>query len=45
MTNASQLAVMGATLANDGINPITQQRLIPKKYVRHVLSTMVTNGS
>lgn len=44
MVNAKQLALMGATLANDGIHPVTHQSLIPPEYVQDVLSQMVTNG-
>jgi glutaminase len=38
------LAIMGATLANGGLNPITGQRAIPEKYVANVLSVMATCG-
>lgn len=38
------LAIMGATLANGGVNPITGQRAIPEKFVANVLSVMATCG-
>ena len=41
---AKQLAVMGATLANRGVNPVTKVRVIDSKYVPKVLSTMMMNG-
>lgn len=44
MVTAKQLALMGATLANGGINPITHQRVISSHYVRDTLSQMVVNG-
>ena len=41
---ARDLAVMGATLANGGINPITGQNVIDAKYVPNVLALMMTTG-
>ncbi|HEY5753592.1 MAG TPA: glutaminase A [Chthoniobacterales bacterium] len=41
---AKQLAIMGATLANGGINPITKERCLDAKYVPKVLSAMLTAG-
>jgi glutaminase len=41
---ANQLAVMGATLANNGVNPITHRRVIESKYVPKVLAIMMTAG-
>jgi len=41
---AKQLAVMGATLANHGINPITHERLIDSKHVPRVLAVMMMAG-
>lgn len=38
------LAIMGATLANGGVNPITGQRAVPEKFVANVLSVMATCG-
>ena len=42
--NASQLARMGATLANDGVNPATGERVIPAEDIPHILSTMMMAG-
>jgi glutaminase len=42
--NAVQLARMGATLANNGINPATGQRVIKEEDVPHILSTMTMAG-
>ena len=44
VVNCHDLAVMAATLANRGINPITQERAIDPGYVRDVLSVMYTCG-
>jgi len=41
---AKQLAVMGATLANSGVNPITQQRVLDARYVPKVLAIMMMAG-
>jgi glutaminase len=41
---AKQLAVMGATLANDGINPITHERVIKAENVPEILATMTMAG-
>ena len=42
--NAVQLARMGATLANNGINPSTGQRVIKEEDIPHILSTMTMAG-
>src|SRR6266850_669523 len=42
--NAVQLARMGATLANNGINPATGERVIKSESIPHILSTMVMAG-
>lgn len=42
--NARQLAVMGATLANGGVNPVTQQRCIDAGNVPRVLAVMMMAG-
>ena len=44
MVNARDLAVMGATLANDGVNPITGVRALESDKVPSVLSVMATCG-
>jgi glutaminase len=44
LVNARDLAVMGATLANAGVNPITKQRAIEQQYVKDVLSVMLSCG-
>lgn len=41
---AKDLAVMAATLANGGVNPITQDRIIDAIHCQHVLAVMVTAG-
>jgi glutaminase len=38
------LALMGATLANGGVNPVTGARAIAEKYVDNVLAVMATCG-
>ena len=42
--NAIQLARMGATLANNGINPATGEQVIKAEDVPHILSTMTMAG-
>jgi glutaminase len=44
LVSAHDLAVMGATLANAGTNPITKQPAIDRQYVKDVLSIMLTCG-
>ena len=41
---AKQLAVMGATLANSGVNPVTHQRVFEARYVPKVLAIMMMAG-
>jgi len=42
--NAIELARMGATLANNGINPATVEQVIQPENVAHILSTMAMAG-
>ena len=44
LVTCRDLAVMGATLANWGINPLTGERAIEQKYVKDVLSIMLSCG-
>ncbi|KPQ35270.1 MAG: glutaminase GlsA [Phormidesmis priestleyi Ana] len=44
MVNAHDLAMLAATLANGGINPVTQERAIQEQYVQDVVSVMLTCG-
>jgi glutaminase len=44
LVNAHDLAVMGATLANAGVNPVTKQVAIDGQFVKDVLSVMLTCG-
>lgn len=41
---ASDLAVMGATLADGGVNPVTGRRVIPEALCHYVLAVMTTAG-
>ena len=41
---ASQLAAMGATLANNGKNPLTGEQVIKRENVPHILSAMMMAG-
>lgn len=41
---ARDLAAMGATLANGGVNPLTRERVIDPIHCQHVLAVMVTAG-
>ncbi len=42
--NATQLARMGATLANNGVNPATGEQVIKSEDIPHILSTMAVAG-
>lgn len=44
MVNCRDLAVMAATLANHGINPITGERAVDACYIKDILSVMYTCG-
>lgn len=44
MVNCRDLAVMAATLANRGVNPLTGDRAVPTRYIRDILSVMYTCG-
>jgi glutaminase len=42
--NAKDLAIMAATLANGGKNPVTGEQVLPSKDVPEVLAVMATAG-
>ncbi len=42
--NARDLAIMAATLANGGVNPVTRKKVLEAKYVPEVLAVMATAG-
>ena len=44
LVTARDLAVIGATLANAGVNPLTGERVLADRYVTHALSVMMTCG-
>ncbi|TGO05496.1 glutaminase A [Serinibacter arcticus] len=44
MVDARSLAVMGATLAGGGVNPVTGVRVVPATVARDVVSVMATCG-
>ncbi|MFZ9737785.1 MAG: glutaminase A [Prochlorotrichaceae cyanobacterium] len=44
LVNARDLALLAATLANGGVNPITKERAIDEHYVQDVISVMLTCG-
>ncbi|MUL39419.1 glutaminase A [Gloeocapsopsis dulcis] len=44
MVNCLDLALMAATLANNGVNPITGEHAVDARYVRDILSVMYTCG-
>jgi len=44
LVNCQDLALMAATLANMGINPITKQQAFALEYVKDVLAVMFTCG-
>jgi glutaminase len=44
LVSASDLAVMGATLADGGVNPLTGERVIAAFNCKHVLAVLATAG-
>ncbi len=44
LVNCHDLAVMGATLANGGVNPVTGERALKAEYVKDLLSIMLSCG-
>ncbi|MEM9772880.1 MAG: glutaminase A, partial [Cyanobacteria bacterium P01_D01_bin.73] len=44
MVTARDLAMMAATLANGGVNPVTGERALDERYVQDVVSVMFTCG-
>jgi len=44
LVTCRDLAVMGATLANGGVNPLNGERVLAQRYVKDVLSIMLSCG-
>ncbi len=44
LVSAQDLAIMGAALANDGVNPVTGERALNAEYVHDVLTVMNSCG-
>lgn len=44
LVDSSDLAIMGATLANDGTNPVTSEQVVSADVARHTLSVMASCG-
>jgi glutaminase len=44
LISARDLAVMGATLAAGGVNPLTQERVVQSENVPHILAEMTMEG-
>lgn len=44
LVSCRDLSLMAATLANDGVHPVTGKRALPSEEVAHVLSVMATCG-
>jgi glutaminase len=44
LVNCHDLAMMGATLANGGVNPLTRERAVEARYVKDILSVMYSCG-
>lgn len=44
LVSARDLALMAATLANNGVNPVTGKRALEERYVKNVLSVMHSCG-
>jgi glutaminase len=44
LVNAKDLAMIAATLANGGVNPVTNERAVDERYVQDIISVMLTCG-
>ncbi|MGR9074112.1 MAG: glutaminase A [Gammaproteobacteria bacterium] len=44
LVNCHELALMGATLANRGVNPVTGKAVVDNRYIKQILSVMCTCG-
>lgn len=44
LVDVKDLALMAATLANGGVQPVTGQRVVPHEVTRHVMAVMATCG-
>jgi glutaminase len=44
MVTSADLAIMAATIANNGINPKTGKKIVDKKYISYILEHMINNG-
>ena len=44
LVNCCDLAMLGATLANGGVNPVTGVRALDARYVKYLLSIMLSCG-
>jgi len=44
LVNSKDVALMAATIANDGINPKTQKRVVDKKFISYIVNHMANNG-
>ena len=44
MATSADIAIMGATIANYGVNPKTNKRVVEKKFIPYILAHMVGNG-
>lgn len=44
MATSKDIAIMGATIANYGVNPKTGKRVVEKKFIPYILAHMVGNG-
>ena len=44
MVNCQDLAVMAATMANKGVNPVTGEQALDSRYIKDILSVMYTCG-
>jgi glutaminase len=44
LANSNDLAMMAATLANGGVNPVTKKRVVSQEYVKNILSVMFMSG-
>ncbi|WP_315526441.1 glutaminase [Corynebacterium durum] len=44
LVSARDLAVMAVTLANQGLNPVTGEQVVPPEVIRQVVTVMSTCG-
>lgn len=44
LVSSKDMSVMAATFANNGINPLTNKKIVDKKYIIYILGQIICNG-